>query len=164
MNKRILFQSSTSTEVLKMGHPRPLFRLFSSFSYKHYNSYNKNMWKMLWTSSHSPGIRPTNFGTRVPPITTRPGVPAPSTEVLGPMNSAMSNRNVLNEIFELLAIDKTITHEITNNEADIAPWFRLHLPSCGPRFESQAYYLCFCQFKLLKLKLFLLLECEKGRK
>ena len=27
--------------------------------------------------------------------------------------------------------------------AAIAPWFRLHLPSCGPGFESQAHHLCF---------------------
>ena len=30
----------------KMGQPRPLFRLFSVFSNKHYNFYNNNMWKM----------------------------------------------------------------------------------------------------------------------
>ena len=35
--------------------------------------------------------------------------------------------------------------------AAIAPWFRLRLPSCGPGFESQAHYLCFFQFILLKL-------------
>ena len=29
--------------------------------------------------------------------------------------------------------------------AAIAPWFRLRLPSCGPRFESQAHHLCFFQ-------------------
>ena len=28
-----------------MGHPRPLFRLFSVFSNKQYNFYNKSMWK-----------------------------------------------------------------------------------------------------------------------
>ena len=33
--------------------------------------------------------------------------------------------------------------------AAIAPWFRLRLPSCGPRFESQALHLRF--FQLLKL-------------
>ena len=32
-----------------------------------------------------------------------------------------------------------------------APWFRLHLPSCGPGFESQALHLRFFQFVLLKL-------------
>ena len=37
--------------------------------------------------------------------------------------------------------------------AAIAPWFRLRLPSCGPRFESQAHHLCFFQFVLLKLLL-----------
>ena len=35
--------------------------------------------------------------------------------------------------------------------AAIAPWFCLHLPSCGPGFESQAHHLCFFQFILLKL-------------
>ena len=34
--------------------------------------------------------------------------------------------------------------------AAIAPWFRLRLPSCGPRFESQAHHLRFFQF-ILKL-------------
>ena len=36
----------------------------------------------------------------------------------------------------------------------IAPRFRLR-----PRFESQPHLLCFFQFILLKLKLYLLLEC-----
>ena len=35
--------------------------------------------------------------------------------------------------------------------AAIAPWFRLCLPSCGPRFESQALHQRFFQFILLKL-------------
>ena len=34
--------------------------------------------------------------------------------------------------------------------AAIAPWYHLCLPSCGPRFESQAIYRCFFQFVLLK--------------
>ena len=33
----------------------------------------------------------------------------------------------------------------------MAPWFLLHLPSCGPGFESQAHHLRFFQFVLLKL-------------
>ena len=45
--------------------------------------------------------------------------------------------------------------------AAIAPWFRLSLPSYGPRFKSQAAYLCFIQFIWLKLKLWLLLQREK---
>ena len=43
----------------------------------------------------------------------------------------------------------------------IAPWFRLHLPTCGPGFESQAQHLYFFQLILLKLHLCLLLEWEK---
>ena len=37
-----------------------------------------------------------------------------------------------------------------NGAADIAPWFRLRLPSCGRGFESQANHLHFFQFVLLK--------------
>ena len=43
--------------------------------------------------------------------------------------------------------------------AAIAPWFRICLSSCGPRFESQAHHLRFFQFVLLKL----LLELEKNK-
>ena len=32
--------------------------------------------------------------------------------------------------------------------AAIAPWFRLRLPSCDPRFKSQAHHLHFFQFVL----------------
>ena len=32
--------------------------------------------------------------------------------------------------------------------AAIALWFHLRLPSCGPRFKSQAHHLCFFQFVL----------------
>ena len=35
--------------------------------------------------------------------------------------------------------------------AALALWFCLCLPSCGPRFESQAHHLRFFQFVLLKL-------------
>ena len=35
--------------------------------------------------------------------------------------------------------------------ATIAPWFRLHLPSCSPGFESQAHHLRIFQFVLLKM-------------
>ena len=35
--------------------------------------------------------------------------------------------------------------------AAMAPWFCLHLPFCGPEFESQAHHLRFFQFVLLKL-------------
>ena len=36
--------------------------------------------------------------------------------------------------------------------AVIPQWFRLHLPFCGPRFQSQAHYLSFFQFVWLKLE------------
>ena len=51
--------------------------------------------------------------------------------------------------------------------ASLAPWFRQCLHFCCPGFESQAHHLCFFQFILLKLKLYLLLEWgndEKKRK
>ena len=35
--------------------------------------------------------------------------------------------------------------------AAIAQWIRLRLPSCRPRFESQAHHLRFFQFILFKL-------------
>ena len=40
----------------------------------------------------------------------------------------------------------------------VAPWFRLRLSSCGPRFESQAHHLRIFEFILLKLKYYLLME------
>ena len=48
----------------KMGQPRPLFRLFSVFSNKQYNFYNKYMWKMSIQYT-VPGFEPTTFGTWV---------------------------------------------------------------------------------------------------
>ena len=44
-----------------------------------------------------------------------------------------------------------LSRKKTDGAAAIAPWFSLCLPSCGPRFESQAHHLCFFQFVLLKL-------------
>ena len=38
-----------------------------------------------------------------------------------------------------------------SNDATIAQWIRLRLPSCRPGFESQAHHLCFFQFILFKL-------------
>ena len=36
--------------------------------------------------------------------------------------------------------------------AAIAPWFHLHLPSCGPGFGSQAHHLPLFQFVLFKMQ------------
>ena len=63
----------------KMGHPRPLFRLFSVFSNKQYNSYNKSMWKMSSPSSiWRWDLNPRPLERESPPITTRPVLPPPS--------------------------------------------------------------------------------------
>ena len=42
------------------------------------------------------------------------------------------------------APNKKLVHWV----AAIAPWFCLHLPSCGPGFEFQAHHLRFFQFVL----------------
>ena len=47
-----------------MGQPWPLFHLFSVFSNKQYNFYNKSMWKMS-IQYMVPGFEPTTFGTCV---------------------------------------------------------------------------------------------------
>ena len=52
-----------------------LFSIIFVFSNKHYNSYNKYMWKMLWPSSilrQDSNTRPSEHES--PPITTRPGL------------------------------------------------------------------------------------------
>ena len=55
-------------------------------------------------------------------------------------------------------LDRALSNNIIFRGAAIAPWFHLRLPSCGPRFESQAHHLRFFQIVLLKL----LLELEKN--
>ena len=71
----------TSAELffyfLKMGQPRPLFRLFSVFSNKHqYNFYNKSMWKNVNPSSiRRQDSNPRPFEHELSPITARPGLP-----------------------------------------------------------------------------------------
>ena len=46
----------------------------------------------------------------------------------------------------------------THKSAAIALWFSLRLPFCDPGFESQTHHLCFFQFVLLILKLYLFNE------
>ena len=54
-----------------MDYPRPLFRLLSVFSNKHYNFYNYIMWKMsVWYLAL--GFEPTT-SCKSTPITTRTG-------------------------------------------------------------------------------------------
>ena len=58
-----------------MGQPRPLFRLFSVFSNKQYNFYNKYMSKNIHPV-YGAGIQTHNLQKRESlPITTRPGLP-----------------------------------------------------------------------------------------
>ena len=59
-----------------MDQTRPLFRLFSVFSNKQYNFYNKSMWKMPCSSSiRRWDLNPWPLECESPPITTRPGLP-----------------------------------------------------------------------------------------
>ena len=51
---------------------------------------------------------------------------------------------------------KLVVYQEYLDAAAIAQMFHLHLPSCGPEFESQAHHLCFFKFALLKL------QCEKN--
>ena len=56
--------------ILKMGLPRPLFRLFLVFSNKQYNFYNKSMWRNVH-SVYGAWIRTQDLSN----MTTRPGLP-----------------------------------------------------------------------------------------
>ena len=58
-----------------MGQPRSLFGLFSVFSNKKYNFYNKSMWKnvQVFIQYTVPGFKPYKHESS--PITTRPGLP-----------------------------------------------------------------------------------------
>ena len=47
-----------------------------------------------------------------------------------------------NANLQVVKIQKSI------KEATLALWSRLHLPSFGPEFDSQAQYLRFCQFEI----------------
>ena len=81
-----------------MGQPRPLFRLFSVFSNKQYNFYNKSMWKMskfpssIWATDSNP----QPFVNESSPITTRPGLP--------PLQLLFSGQRFNNEIFLFSAL------------------------------------------------------------
>ena len=45
-----------------MGLPRPIFRLFSVFSNKQYNFYNKLMWKNVMSIQYTaPGFEPAKW-------------------------------------------------------------------------------------------------------
>ena len=57
----------------KMGQPRPLFRLFSVFSNKHYKFLQQIREKMS-IQYMVLVFEPTTFGRESPPITTRPVV------------------------------------------------------------------------------------------
>ena len=62
--------------ALQMGQSRPLFRLFSVFSNKQYNFYNKSMWKMSCPSSiRHQDSNPRPLEHECPHVTTTPGLP-----------------------------------------------------------------------------------------
>ena len=59
-----------------MGHPRPLFVYFRSFSNKQYKFYNKSMGKNIMSIQYpAPEFEPTTLKHESPPITTGPGLP-----------------------------------------------------------------------------------------
>ena len=59
----------------KIGQPRPLFRLFSVLSNKHYNFYNKQVCEKMSIQYTVLGFNPRPSEHKFPPITTRPGLP-----------------------------------------------------------------------------------------
>ena len=59
----------------KMGQPRPLYRLFLVFSYKHYKFLQQIYVKKCPTSIRCPDSNPQPSECESPPITTRPGLP-----------------------------------------------------------------------------------------
>ena len=71
-----IYKAGCNFFLKKIGQPRPLFRLFSVFSNKQYNSYNKSMWKMSCPSSiRRQDLNPQPSERESPPIITRPGLP-----------------------------------------------------------------------------------------
>ena len=75
-----------------MGQPRPLFRLFSVFSNKHYNSYNKYMWKMSIQYT-VPGFEPTTF---------RPWASSHNHWTRAPTPIKFFKRQRINNIYDIL--------------------------------------------------------------
>ena len=64
-----------------MGQPRPLFHLFLVFSNKHYNFYNKKMWKNVHPVIQCRDSNPRPLERESLPITPWPGLP-PNYEIL----------------------------------------------------------------------------------
>ena len=62
----------------KMGQPRPLFRLFSVFSNKHYKFLQQIYVKKCPSSIRCRDSNPRPLERESPPITTRPGLPPQS--------------------------------------------------------------------------------------
>ena len=58
-----------------MGHPRPLFHLFSVFSNKQYKFYYKLLWKICPSSIWHQDSNSQPSDCESPPLTTRPGLP-----------------------------------------------------------------------------------------
>ena len=61
----------------------------------------------------------------------------------GRWSSEIVNKVSLHCTFIPAALTKDLIKRNRNRVAFIAPWFRLHLPTCGRWFESQAYHLSF---------------------
>ena len=84
-----------------MGQPRPLFRLFSVFSNKHYNFYNK-IYEKCPSSIQCRDSNPRPLKRESLPITTRPGLPP--KRILGTMEKHHCLADLLFILFHLPAL------------------------------------------------------------
>ena len=159
---------------LKLGQPQPLFHLFSAFSYKQYNYYNKSMLKCpssiwCWDSNPQPLKHESSPNTLKIVYDIRPMCFFPVQLLQYFLHNWMlllrrfPHWGPILQVFLTLITYwcKKVILDLVNKQhcifgAGITQWIRLHLPYCGPGFESQAhhqyifhllsilYYYCHC--------------------
>ena len=144
----------------KMGHSWPLFLIFV-FSIQ--LSLTKQMCCLKY-------LLMTGFEPRTSCVISEPTTTAQLKKCCCEANQSVSaivesmtgrernaqHLNVINPLFVIIKTNRRCTYFTLPNKiwfwaAAIAPWYCMHLPSCGRGFESHANHLCFFKFVFLKL-------------
>ena len=99
-------------------------------------------------------LNPRPFDHESPNITTTPGQPnLTQVSIQEQYNSCRRSTVDLMKQFTTQFSQTLTVHFATQ-------WIRLRLPTCRPRFESQAHHICF--YHLVIVKVVLYLSCEKN--
>ena len=142
-----------------MGQPRPLFRLFSVFSVKHYN-FTTNQCEKCLSSIRRCNSNSQTYDYESPPLTTRPGLGTYEGEQALGIDNSFENQTTVGQDLTTVGLDWTpVGLDLTTVGLD---WTTVG--SANVRCRRSPCFRHQNNTQLESLPVFVLFSCNDGRK